>query len=104
MGKYLLAYRGGTMAETEEAQQAQLAAWGAWFGKLGDAVADPGAPFGPSAAISSSGAVSDAVSSGLTGYSVIEADSLDAATGHAKDCPLLADGGSIDVYESHSMM
>jgi hypothetical protein len=32
MGKYVLAYRGGTMAQGEEAQAAAMAAWGAWFG------------------------------------------------------------------------
>jgi hypothetical protein len=103
MGKYLLAYRGGSVAETEAEQQAQMAAWGAWFGKLGSAVADPGAPFAGSASVSSSGEVADNATSGLTGYTVLEADSLSVATAHAKDCPLLSDGGMIDVYEAHAM-
>jgi hypothetical protein len=103
MGKYLLAYRGGAMARTEAEQQAQMAAWGDWFGKLGSAVSDMGAPFAGSAAVSSSGAVNDGVTSGLSGYSVVEADSLSAATDYAKECPLLSDGGAIDVYEAHSM-
>ena len=38
MGKFVLVYHGGAMAETEEAQQAAMAAWGTWFGSLGDAV------------------------------------------------------------------
>jgi hypothetical protein len=35
----------------------------------------------------------------LTGYSILAADSLDAAAALAKGCPLLAAGGSIEVYE-----
>ena len=48
MAKFVLVYTGGKMAETPEAQQASMEAWGAWFGSLGNAVADMGAPFGAS--------------------------------------------------------
>jgi hypothetical protein len=93
--KYVLVYQGGQMAETEEAQQAAMAAWGAWFGELGSAIVDPGAPFGPSAA---AGGGSSRTS--LTGYSILEADSLAAATELGAGCPVIADGGSVDVYET----
>jgi hypothetical protein len=36
----------------------------------------------------------------LTGYSIIEADSLSAAAKSAKGCPVLSGGGSIEVYEA----
>src|SRR5712692_8519769 len=48
MPKYLLAFNGGGMPETPEEQAAVMAAWGAWYGTLGDAVVDPGAPIGAS--------------------------------------------------------
>jgi hypothetical protein len=95
MGKFVLAYSGGAMAETEEAQQAAVAAWGQWFAQLGSAVVDGGAPFGASAAVGGGGA-----RSGLTGYSVLEAGDLESATELARGCPVLADGGSVDVYEA----
>ena len=95
MGKYVLVYQGGAMAETEEAQAAAMAAWGAWFGTLGAAVVDGGAPFGASAAVGGGGATS-----ALTGYSVLEAGDLDAAVAMARGCPILADGGKVDVYEA----
>ena len=94
MGKYVLVYQGGAMAESEEAQQAAMAAWGAWFGSLGAAVVDGGAPFGASAAVGG-GARTE-----LTGYSVLQADDLDAAVGMASGCPILSDGGTVDVYEA----
>lgn len=95
MGKYVLVYQGGAMADTEEAQQAAMAAWGAWFGSMGAAVVDGGAPFGASAAVGGGGATS-----GLSGYSVLEAADLDAAVGLAGGCPIIADGGTVDVYEA----
>ena len=94
MGKYLLAYQGGGMAETEAAQQEAMAAWGAWFGSLGDAVVDGGAPFGPSAA------VGGGATSGLTGYSILQADDLAGALKLAEGCPVIEDGGSVEVYET----
>ena len=95
MGKYVLAYQGGGMAETEEAQQASMAAWGAWFGSLGAAVVDGGAPFGQSAKVGGG-----AAGSGLTGYSILDAADLAAAVKLAEGCPIINDGGSVDVYET----
>jgi hypothetical protein len=103
MAKYVLAYSGGSMPETEEAGSAVMAAWTAWLGGLGDAVVDQGNPFGPSASIASDGAVSDGGSTRLTGYSIVKADSLSAASTLVKDCPALSDGGTVDVYEAIEM-
>jgi hypothetical protein len=102
MGKYVLVYKGGAMAETPEAQDAAMAAWGAWFGTLGDAISDMGAPFGTSTAVTSDGSRVGA-SSGASGYSILTADSLDAAADLAKGCPILADGGDVEVFETIEM-
>ena len=103
MAKYLLAYQGGAMGETPEEQQKQMEAWMNWFGSLGESVVDAGAPFGPASTINSSGAVNDGGASGLSGYSIISADSLAEAGTKAKGCPVLTSGGSIEVYESMPM-
>ena len=95
MGKFVLVYQGGGMAETPEAQEAAMAAWGSWFGTLGAAVIDGGAPFGASAAVGGGGA-----GTGLTGYSILEAADLEAAVGLAGGCPIIVDGGRVDVYEA----
>jgi hypothetical protein len=104
MGNYLYAYRGGKRAETDEERERVMAAWGAWFGQLGDAVVDGGNPFGASASVSGDGGTSDGAPSGLGGYSVIRADDLAAATELAKGCPVLSDGGAVDVYETLEVM
>jgi hypothetical protein len=90
------------MAETPEAQEAAMKAWMSWFEALGSAVVDGGAPFGPSTAVKADGATA-ATAAGLTGYSVIQADTLELAAKLADDCPVLANGGTVEVYESLPM-
>jgi len=102
MANYLLAYTGG-MAQTDAEREAAMAAWGAWFGELGSAVVEMGAPVGPSASVTSAGG-DGAAPSGLSGYSVISADSLDAAAALVGKCPVLAHGGKVDVYETIPVM
>jgi hypothetical protein len=98
MGKYVLAYKGGGMPETEEEQKSVMDAWTAWFGALGGSVVDIGNPFGAQAA------VGGGATSGLTGYSIINADSLDDALEKAKSCPILNGGsGGVEVYEAVDM-
>lgn len=105
MAKYVLTYKGGSgMPATEEEQQAVMAAWGAWLGGLGEALVDVGNPFGPSAAVAADGSVADSGPSGLTGYSILSADSLAAATEQTKGCPILSAGGTVEVYETFDVM
>ncbi len=103
MAKFVYLYTGGGMAETPEAQEQAMQAWGAWFGALGDAVLDIGNPFGASTTIAADGAVGTGSAVGASGYSIIRADSLDDATTRAKDCPVLAAGGAVEVHEAIEM-
>jgi hypothetical protein len=103
MAKYLLAYKGGGMASTDAEREAAMAAWGAWMGGLGAALTDGGNPFASSKAMAADGSLGDGATSGLSGYSILEADSFAAAAELAKGCPIFAAGGSIDVYEAHQM-
>ena len=101
MGNFVFAYSGGNgMAADQAERDATMAKWGEWFGELGPAIVDGGAPTGASKTVGQGGSVSDGGSRGLTGYSVVSADSLDAATELAKGCPVLENGGSVDVYEA----
>ncbi|HVP02589.1 MAG TPA: YciI family protein [Solirubrobacteraceae bacterium] len=97
MGKYVFTYSGGGMAATEGEREAVMAAWGRWFEELGPAVLDMGNPFAGSTSIGSS------AGDGLTGYSIVEADSLEAARGLAEGCPVLERGGGVAVYETLAM-
>ncbi|MGH2496698.1 MAG: YciI family protein [Ktedonobacteraceae bacterium] len=106
MASFVLLYSGGSMPETQAEQAEVMQAWGAWIGKIGSALVDGGNPFTPIAkTISKGGKVSDGPVGALaTGYSVIKADSLDAAVELAKDCPVFLGGGQISVYETYPVM
>jgi hypothetical protein len=101
MANFVLAYKGGGMAATEEEQAAAMTAWGAWFGSLGSAVVEAGAPFSASATVTNDKSVGNGGT--LTGYSVLSAGSLDSAVDLAKGCPIFASGGSVEVYEAMEM-
>ncbi|HYM83545.1 MAG TPA: hypothetical protein VEY67_05300 [Candidatus Dormibacteraeota bacterium] len=102
--KYVLVYRGGGMPEGEEAQRQVLAAWEAWFGRLGGALADPGNPASRSRSIASDGSVSAEGRPTISGYSILSAGTLDEAVELAKGCPVLTSGASIEVVEAPDMM
>ena len=105
MAKYLFVYHGGgDNPETEAEIAAVMDAWGAWFGGLGSAVVDGGNPVGPSSTVHSDGSVTgNGGANPATGYSLIEASSLDDAIAKAKGCPILAAGGSVELAEAIDM-
>lgn len=97
MPKYLFVYRDATTTAppSPEAMQAVLAEWGAWiekFMKTGS-ILDPGDALKECGRVLRKGGT--AVTDGpfveakeiLGGYSVIQADSYDAAVAIAKECP-----------------
>jgi hypothetical protein len=107
MADYVLIYNGGSgMAASPEESAKILEAWGVWYGGLGAAVKDGGNPFSPNAKmVSADGSVTAVPADMLmSGYSILTADSLDAATTMAKGCPVLAGGGKIAVFETFNVM
>jgi hypothetical protein len=102
MAKFVYLYTGGQLAETPDAQERAMQAWAAWFGTLGTAVTDIGNPFGASATVKSGG-VAPGGTANVGGYSIIDAASLDDATARTAGCPILAEGGTVEVYEAIPM-
>ncbi len=102
MSNYIIAYRGGTKPESSDEGAKHMAKWKAWVGGLGDAVVNPGTPLGKSRIVSSDGVSNDGGSNPLSGYSIVTADSMDAALEMAKGCPHL-DHGTIEVAEVKEM-
>ena len=106
MANFLLLYTGGSMPETQAEQAKVMQAWESWFGTLGSNLVDAGNPFTPQAkSIASNGKVSDGpVGTLASGYSIIKADSLDAAVELAQRCPVTQGGAQITVYETYPVM
>ena len=100
MAKYLFVYHGGGMPESEEDQAKEMAAWSDWFETMGPAIADGGHPVGPSTTVFADRVDDHGGANPASGYSVIEAASLEEAIAHAKGCPILKGGGSVEVAET----
>ena len=106
MAKYLFTYHGGgSMPQMSPADSKKIHdAWGAWFGSLGAAVVDGGNPVGKSSTVKSDGSlVSGGGANPVSGFSLIEASSLEDAHKKARGCPLLQAGGSIEIAEAIDM-
>ena len=102
MTSYLVTYHGGGMPETEEGRQQAMAAFGAWVGKVGDALADPGAPLGKAMTVSADDVHCGAADGPVAGYSVLRADDMESAVSLVRDHPFVGRGGSLTVMESVS--
>ena len=86
---------------TPEQSAEQMQAWGAWMGKLGSALADPGAPFVRCPRRRQRQRLEPAPSD-QNGYSIVEADSLEAARAFTDGHPFLSEGKgrfSVEIFE-----
>jgi len=101
MKKYLLVVYGPS-ADTEKDRAAGMALMAQWYGALGAALVDPGAPFTAARTVSAGG-VGEAVGPNATGFNVVQAESLDDAIALAQKCPLLEHGRQVTVFETLPM-
>ena len=79
-----------------------MAEWGAWMKSLGKSMTNPGVPLKATKTVSSNGVKESSGSNRLTGYSVVEANSIEDAIKMAKTCPHLK-FGTMDVGEAMEM-
>lgn len=104
MPNYMIAYVGQPkQPATPEEGQAHMEKWKAWLAGLGEAVINPGSPLGASKLVTSDGTKDDDGSFAMMGFSVVSADSLDAAVAMAEACPYVEIGGTLKVAELKSM-
>ncbi len=103
MAKYIVAYLGGNPPKTQEEGQAHFAEYRKWLRALGEAVVSPANPFKNTHTIDPDGSVEEGSSSAMSGYTVIEADSMASALAMVKDCPFLGIGGTLEVSELAQM-
>lgn len=93
MPKYLFLYSGGQTPQNEAEREAQSQAWKDWLGS--NSFSDTGAPFNQTHALVGGGESC----SQFNGYSVLEVSSIEDAEAIAKDAPLLASGGTVEIRE-----
>ena len=97
MTKFIFTFHGGSMPESKEEGAKIMAMWGAWMEGLGASLADPGSIVGASSTVSASGVTDGGNPDPLSGYMVVSASDQAAAIDIAKGCPILENGGRVDV-------
>jgi hypothetical protein len=102
MTSYLVAYHGGGMPDSEEGRQQAMAAFGAWVSRMGDALADPGAPLSAAMTVAADGVHPGTADGPVAGYSVLRADDMESAVSLVRDHPFVGRGGSLTVIEAVS--
>jgi hypothetical protein len=104
MTDYILVYQGGVEPATKEEGAAHMAKWQAWAQGLGDAIVNPGTPTGSPKIVSADGVSDDTGPSAMSGYTIVQTDSMDGALKMAKECPFIEmEGATLAVAELKKM-
>ena len=104
MPQYILTYHGGSKPASKEDGEQQMARYHAWLGDLGSAAVVPMQPVNNMHVVNSDAVSDDASAHSMMGYTIIEADDMDAAIEITKACPTLEmDTATIAVAELMNM-
>ena len=99
MPKYIVTYLGGDQPSSPEEGEQHFAKYREWLTSLGDSAVSPANPFKNTSTVNSDGTVTPGSTTSMSGYTIIEADSMETALEIAKACPFLDIGGSLEVSE-----
>ena len=101
MPKYLVTYHGGEgMPDDPAVAQQMMQAFMAWANGVGSALLDPGAPLAQAKTVTSDGATDGQTAAQVGGYSILQADDLDAAAALIADHPFVSRGGTLQASEA----
>lgn len=100
MPKFVLAYHGKPDINSPEEGADHMEAWRSWMTGLGEAVADPGLAVGMSVTLSAKGTENNGGANPISGYTVLQAETMDEVVALTKTCPHLSGSGTIEIAEA----
>ncbi len=104
MPKFMFIYHGGGRPETPEEGEKVMAAWMSWMAGIGADLVDGGNPAGMSKTVTANGVEDNGGANPVSGYTLINAQDMDAACKIAAGCPILENGmGTVEVAEAMEM-
>jgi hypothetical protein len=103
MTQYVFVYLGGNQPSSPEQANEHFSKYVEWLSSLGDSVVTPTIPLKDTTTVSPDGSIREGGSSAMSGFSIIKADSMEAALSIAQACPFLEIGGSLEVSELMQM-
>ena len=99
MPQYMITYLGGNQPSSPEEGEQHFSKYMDWLSSLGDSIVSPANPLKDTCTISPDGTVAAGSTTTMSGYTIIQVDSMEAALSIAKACPFLDVGGSLEVSE-----
>ena len=99
MPRYLISYLGGNHPSSPAEGQRHFARYMEWLNGLGDAAVSPANPLANTQLVQPDGSHVEGSHTGMSGFTIVEAESMEAALAIARDCPFLEIDGSLEVSE-----
>lgn len=103
MAQFVFVYLGGNQPASPEESNKHFSKYMEWLTSLGDSVVIPTIPLKDTHSVSPDGTAREGGGSAMSGFSVIKAESMEAALSIAKACPFLEIGGTLEVSEMMEM-
>jgi len=103
MPQFFITYLGSPQPSSPEEGKQHMTKYMEWLASLGDAAVSPANPLKGTSTIHADGSVTSGGTSNISGFTIINAESLEAALAIAKACPYLDIGGSLEVSELMKM-
>jgi len=103
MAQFVFVYLGGNQPSSPEEAKKHFSKYMEWMSSLGDSVVSPAIPLKDTTTVRPDGTVREGGSSAMSGFTIIKADSMEAALSIAQACPFLDIGGSLEVSELMQM-
>ena len=103
MPQYIITYLGGDRPSSPEEGKKHMSKYRDWLSSLGDSAVSPANPVKDTSTVNSDGTVTAGSTTSMSGFTIIKADSIEAALLIAKACPFLEMGGSLEVSELMEM-
>lgn len=99
MKQFVLVYLGGKQPTSPDAANNHFSKYVEWLSSLGDSVVIPTIPLKDTHTVRSDGTTEEGGSSAMSGFTIIKAESMEAALAIAQSCPFLEIDGSLEVSE-----
>ena len=103
MAQFIIIYLGGEQPARAEAATEHMEKYREWLASLGDAVVSALNPLKDTHVISSKDSVTPGSSTAMSGFTIIQANSLGAVLEMSKTCPFLDINGTLEVSELMQM-
>jgi hypothetical protein len=99
MPQYIFVYLGGEYPASPQEGEAHFMRYQEWLRSLGDAVISPAIPFKDTHTVHPTGEVEAGTTTMMSGLSIIQMPSMEAALEAAKSCPFREINGTLEISE-----